>query len=422
MVSGRRAPDDLRSPAVRNLVVAIPVTASLVFLLEHTNGWLAHTHGWPARGSPLPAALAEEPLPEAADAPPAGEAAPEPGEDLPPPDPVVLFDSDEVTRLLRFVLDPADRAEEHLEDRGRAANGLRAIVERGGLPLVHEAFRRMQDPVGDRHRAQLLLALATEVPPELLDGLRGSADPLVLAYADLRAEASRAPDTVGDGGALGDAPLLDVAEDVRTRLWPDPEPSAETWTEEAFPEWEAIRSRLLVWWREIPPEDRFLLADDELLVVARDVAKTWVIHNWRFVMLLGRRDGRWHVRGFHRPDTKNELVERVHVADLDGDGRKEGAVWTTITGGWISSRLVVVGSGAPHGVVTKHVYGTASGIRLLPPRRPGDPARFGVSDVLLPSDTGKWGYLVGVIARECELLEWTGSGFRSLGAVYLPLG
>jgi hypothetical protein len=335
---------------------------------------------------------------------------------------VTVFDSDEVTRLLEFLLDPAHRAEKHVEERGRACNELRAIVEEGGLPLVREALRRMQDPVRDqRRRAQLLLALAKEVPPELLGDLRASADPLVFAYPDLRAEAGREPDTIGDGGKLGDAPLLDVAEDVRRRLWPDPEPREGIWTDEALPEWENIRKNLLAWWKHIPAEDRFLVADDELLVVARDVARTWLHHNWRFVMLLRQREGRWHVAGFYRPDTTNERVERVLVGDFDGDGRRECGVWTTIVGGWIWGRLVVVGSGAPDGVATKPVYGGASEIRLVPLRRPGDPARFGVCDVHLPSHTGHWGYLVGVMARECELVEWTGAGFRSVGAIYLPL-
>lgn len=344
-----------------------------------------------------------------------------PAADPPPPDPVTLFDGDEVTRLLDSLLDPAHQAEAHIEERGRAANELRAIVERGGLPLVHEALRRMQDPVGNRRRAQLLLALAKEVPPELLDGLRTSAEPLVSAYPDLRAPWKREPDTKGDGGVLGDAPLLDVAEDVRRRLWPDPEPAEGIWNDDALPAWPEIRDHLLSWWKQVPAEDRFLLADDELLVVARDVAKTWVHHNWRFVMLLKRHNGHWRVASFHRPDTKNELIERVLVADFDGDGRRECAVWTTIVAGWIWSRLVVVGSGAPDGVVTDRVYGGADGIRLVPPRRPGERTRFGVSDVHLPSRTGHWGYLGGVIARECDLLEWTGTGFASLGRAYLPL-
>ncbi len=402
--------------SLRSLPVAIAVAGAALFLL-------ARGGGWSARGSPRPASVAGEPVPPLAAESPAGVAAPEEMRETPPPaDPVALFDSGEVTRLLTFLLDPAHTAEEHVEARGRARNELGAIVQGGGLPFVHEALRRMQDRDPEaRRRAQLLLALAEEVPSGLLEDLRASADALVAAYPDLRAEAGREPDTVGDGGALGDAPLLDVAEEVRRRLWPDPEPAEGIWNDDALPEWENIRGNLLAWWKQVPAEDRFLLADDELVVVARDVARTWVHHNWRFVMLLKRREGRWRVAGFHRPDTTNEVVERVLVADFDGDGRRECAVWTTIVAGWIWSRLVVVGSGAPDGVVTDRVYGGADGIRLVPPRRPGERTRFGVSDVHLPSRTGHWGYLGGVIARECDLLEWTGTGFASLGRAYLPL-
>ncbi|MCK6460467.1 MAG: hypothetical protein L6Q95_11300, partial [Planctomycetes bacterium] len=329
--------------------------------------------------------------------------------------------SGEVTELLAFLLDPAHQEEEHVEARGRARNELAAIVARGGSPFVREALRRMQDrDPGTRRRAQLLLALVEDVPPELLEDLRASADPLVFAYPDLR-EPRRVPDTKGDGGALGDAPLLDVAEDVRRRLWPDPEPAEGVWTDEALPEWPNVRDQLRSWWRQVPAEDRFLLADDELLVVAREVVKTWFRHDWRFVMLLKRREGRWRVAGFYRPDKENEVVRRVLIADLDGDGRREAAVWTTVIAPWTWGRLVVVGSGAPDGVVTDSVYGGAGDIRLVPPRRPGERTRFGVSDVYLPSRTGQWGYLAGVIARECDLLEWTGTGFASLGRTYLPL-
>jgi hypothetical protein len=179
------------------------------------------------------------------------------------PTPSPFFDADEVTRLLDLLLDPAHQAEEHLIDRGRARDELAAIVEEGGLPLVREALWRMRDPLPDRRRrAQLLLALAKDVPPELLGDLRTSPDPLTSCYPDLRAGAELPPDSIGDGGVLGDAPLLDVAEDVRRRLWPDPEPDEMSWTDEALPEWEAnIRHRLLAWWKEVPPADRFLLAE-----------------------------------------------------------------------------------------------------------------------------------------------------------------
>jgi catechol 2,3-dioxygenase-like lactoylglutathione lyase family enzyme len=324
----------------------------------------------------------------------------------------------ELVALLAVVDSGAHTGEESIGERGRAVARFRELVRAGGPVLAAEAARRVgaRDPRQRRH-AQLILAVAGDAPP--VD------DPL---YRVLRERGMQDPERLWRRDLAGPAPrepLEAAAPAILERLLPARDPVAPDVKEEyARDSRSSLKPQLLDLARRVPDADRWLVDVDgdgveECFVAVREPLKTHWIHDFRCVALLRRAKAGWSLAGFRRFGD-NEFIRRVVIADFDGDGRAEIAVWSQLSLGYIYGHLTMVCAAAPDGVQLEiAAYRPSTDIRVVRPN--GGKPLFAVFNHHLPVDGPKVIEAVGVIAYRCDLYAWAGTKFEAAPSYWLPL-
>ena len=338
------------------------------------------------------------------------------GDDSPTPDEVL--DSPEVRELLAILESETFRGGDYAELRSEAATQLDRVVADGGEALRDAALRRMRELHGDeRRRAELVLAQAATVPPESVRALLSSDDPELGTWAWLnlsrRKDAGEAPPWSVDPPSplrpvdLGPArdPLLDVHAQIR----------------DALPGFEMSGTRTTLRRDDEEPEGLRLLRHDTDLdgdgiseeLVAAETAEEYPRSVFLAVLRRDSADAPWTLAGLRVSEWGHD---EVIVTDLDGDGRDDVAVASTIPASPTLSELSVWSHADRRFVDLGPSYHAAV---LILRRAPREPAVLVTRWPYKDNYGGTAISLVGVCATEFQLWRWDGRKVDEVGAAYL---
>lgn len=260
-----------------------------------------------------------------------------------------LFEADEISDSVRFLRSRHLKSSQDTDlIRLTQAYLTRFVVEDGGERLRGEALRRLRHGTEtERTRAAIVLARYSKTPVEIHDECAASDDPRVWGWALLdrlplrkipayepKVSALRTPE------AVDDVPLMAVADAMRDAL-SIPEDRLSKYKPEFIEGYRAeFVPAVAKYWEHVPAKDRSYVDLDgdgrEEIVLLSSLPDGWE-RRWFFAILSSGPENDWKIASVRVLD-QSEREKRLTVDDFDGDGDLELLFRSTWVGGWVWER------------------------------------------------------------------------------------